>query len=250
MKGRWKHRTFYFPENARGGLLNRRIEPANLHRMSSRTFVLCAAFLALATVMIESRRADASSELRVGELFAPLRDRRFSESPEQFDPTMTGGVSADQMWTLWLQTLAVPASSGPFRAAILLAGSGPNDRDETIGPNHVFKDLAEGLSSRGIAVLRCDKRTYAYRGTLDPQKITVDEEVIQDGVAAVSLMRARPEVAQDKIFVVGHSLGAMLAPEIAKQARPVAGNVMLAPLGPEAAQTIVEQMRFLGQVSP
>src|SRR5260370_6458197 len=63
-------------------------------------------------------------------------------------------------------------------------------------------------------------------------------------------MRARPEVAQDKIFVFGHSLGAMLTPEIAKKARPVAGIVMLAPLGREAAQTIVQQKRFLGQASP
>src|SRR5260370_12550837 len=101
MKGRWKHRTFYFPENARGGLLNRRIESANLHRMSSRTFVLCAAFLALATVMIESRRADASSELRVDELFAALRDSRFSASPEHFVLTMTDRFSADIVGNVW-----------------------------------------------------------------------------------------------------------------------------------------------------
>ncbi len=343
MKGRWKHRPF-FVENARCDLLNDRIESANLLRMSDRRMILFTAIFVLATVMIESRRADASSELRVDELFSVLRDGKFRESTAHFDHTMRAGLSADELAALWLKivadngkfeswkvigrdqtsgidvfaveltfehgkeistvsvrpetdeiaglyfkpladaltasppatsppyadaakfsseevtvgdapwklpgTLTIPASSGPFPAVVLLAGSGPNDRDETIGPNHPFADLAEGLSSRGIAVLRYDKRTHAYRGALDPQKITVDEEVIQDGVAAVSLMRARPEVAQDKIFVVGHSLGAMLAPEIAKKARPVAGIVMLAPLGREAARTIVEQMRFLGQVSP
>ena len=147
-------------------------------------------------------------------------------------------------------TLTIPNGNGPFPAAILIHGSGPNDRDETIGPNHPFADLADGLSSRGIAVLRYDKRTYAYRGTLDPRKITVDEEVVQDGVAAVELLRARPEVASDRIFIVGHSLGATLVPEIAKKASPVAGIVMLAPLGRKVPQTIVQQMRFLGQMSP
>ena len=66
-------------------------------------------------------------------------------------------------------------------------------------------------------MLRYDKRTYAYQ-TLDPQKTTVEEEVIDDGVAAVKLLRARHEVAHDRIFVIGHSLGAIMAPEIARKA--------------------------------
>jgi dienelactone hydrolase len=145
--------------------------------------------------------------------------------------------------------LTIPNGSGPFPAIVLLAGSGPQDRDETIGPNHIFKDLAEGLSTRGIVVLRYDKRTYAYH-TLDPQKVTVEEEVIDDGVAAVRLLRARREVERDRIFVVGHSLGAMIAPEVAKKAWPVAGIVLLAPVGRKLPAVIVQQMRYLGQGSP
>jgi dienelactone hydrolase len=146
-------------------------------------------------------------------------------------------------------TLTIPNGKGPFPAVVLIQGSGPNDRDETVGANHPFADIAEGLSSRGIVVLRYDKRTYAV-WNIDPQKITVDVEVIQDGVAAVALLRARRDVAQDRIFVIGHSLGAMLAPEIAKKAWPVAGLVMLAPSGRKLPQLIVEQSRFLGQASP
>jgi len=146
-------------------------------------------------------------------------------------------------------TLTIPAGSGPFPGIVLLAGSGPEDRDETIGANHVFKDLAEGLSSRGIVVLRYDKRTYAYK-TLDPQKTTVEEEVIHDGVAAVKLLRGRPEVARNRIFVVGHSLGATMAPEVAEKAHDVAGIVLLAPLGRKLPATIVQQLRYLGQASP
>ena len=145
-------------------------------------------------------------------------------------------------------TLTIPVGSGPFPGIVLLAGSGPEDRDETIGANHVFKDLAEGLSSRGIVVLRYDKRTYAYR-TLDPQKVTVEEEIIQDGVAAVKLLRSRPEVARDRIFVVGHSLGATMAPEVAHKAGGVAGLVLLAPLGRKLPAVIVQQLRYLGQAS-
>jgi dienelactone hydrolase len=146
--------------------------------------------------------------------------------------------------------LTIPNGSGPFPAIVLLAGSGPQDRDETIGPNHIFKDLAEGLSTRGIVVLRYDKRSYAYRTTMNPQKITVEEEVIHDGVEAVRLLRARRDVERDRIFVVGHSLGGMLAPEVAKKAWPVAGIVLLAPAGRKLPAMVVQQIRYVGQASP
>jgi dienelactone hydrolase len=146
-------------------------------------------------------------------------------------------------------TLTIPNGKGPFSAVVMLQGSGPNDRDETVGSNHPFADIAEGLSSRGIVVLRYDKRTYATR-IVDPMKATVDTEVIEDAVAAVQMLRARRDVAADRVFIIGHSLGAMLAPEIAKKAAPVAGIVMLAPSGRKLPQLIVEQARILGQASP
>ena len=146
-------------------------------------------------------------------------------------------------------TLTIPKGNGPFPAVVLIQGSGPNDRDETVGANHPFADIAEGLSSRGIVALRYDKRTYAYRN-LDSSKATVEDEILLDAVAAVRLLQARHDVAQDRIFVIGHSLGAMLAPEIAKKAWPVAGIVMLAPSGRKLPQLMIEQARFLGQDSP
>ncbi len=139
-------------------------------------------------------------------------------------------------------TITIPNGAGPFPAVVLVAGSGPQDRDETIGPNHPFADIAEGLSSRGIAVLRYDKRTLMHSAMI----ATVDEEVVEDAVAAVQLVRARHDVMTDRIFVVGHSLGAMLVPEIAKKAAPVAGIVMLAPAGRKLPAVIVQQLRYLG----
>src|SRR5207302_9634236 len=59
-------------------------------------------------------------------------------------------------------TLSMPVGNGPFPAVVLVHGSGPNDRDETVGLNMPFRDLAWGLASRGIAVLRFDKRTRVH----------------------------------------------------------------------------------------
>jgi len=143
-------------------------------------------------------------------------------------------------------TLTLPSELGPFPAAVLVHGSGPHDRDETIGPNHVFKDLAEGLSSRGIAVLRYDKRTLQHRDKLAGVKsISMDEEVVDDAVAAIQVLKTTPGVDTSRVFVIGHSLGALLAPEIGVRSR-AAGVVLLAPPGRLPWEIILSQMRTLG----
>ena len=205
----------------------------------------------MATVSVRPTSAEIA-----GLYFKPMKtETKASSSPPTSPPYADAAKFRSEAVTVGEEpwklpgTLTIPTGSGPFPAVVMLAGSGPNDRDETVGANRVFKDLAEGLSSRGIVVLRYDKRTYAYQ-TLDPQKTTVKEEVIDDGVEAVKLLRARREVARDRIFVLGHSLGAMLAPEISKKASPIAGIVMLAPAGRKLPVVIVQQMRYLGEGSP
>ena len=141
-------------------------------------------------------------------------------------------------------TLAVPMGNGPFPGAVLVHGSGPSDRDESIGANKPFKDLAEGLASRGIAMLRYDKRTFQYGHQLG-SSISIDDEVVLDAVAAVNLLKARPEVDPRRVFVIGHSLGALLAPEIAVRAAPVAGAILLAPPGRAPWESVLAQMRYL-----
>jgi dienelactone hydrolase len=115
-------------------------------------------------------------------------------------------------------TLTIPNGSGPFPAVVLVAGSGPADRDETLGANKPLRDLAWGLASAGIAVLRYDKRTLVYgpQTAAEPNP-TVREETTDDAIAAVGLLRQTPKVDAARIFVVGHSLGATLAPRIAAQ---------------------------------
>jgi pimeloyl-ACP methyl ester carboxylesterase len=141
-------------------------------------------------------------------------------------------------------TVLVPAGAGPFPAAVLIHGSGPNDRDETVGSNKIFRDIAEGLASHGIAVLRYDKRTYAYRDRLD-NTITLEDEVMVDAVDAVRALAARPEVDPDRVFVIGHSLGGLLAPDIALRAQRVAGVALLAPPARPPWDIVRDQMSYL-----
>lgn len=142
---------------------------------------------------------------------------------------------------------------GKSPIVVLVQGSGPNDRDETIGPNKPFADLAHGLAAAGIATLRYDKRTFALRGRLDARTITVDQEVIDDAVAAVALARTLPEVDSARVYLAGHSLGGTLAPLIAARAPAgsLRGLILLAPGARPLDAAVVEQitmrLRLAGQ---
>jgi uncharacterized protein len=128
-------------------------------------------------------------------------------------------------------TLSIPKGEGTFPVAILVHGSGPNDRDETIGPNKPFKDIAYGLASDDIAVLRYEKRTKhcTYWVNNNIYTLTVEDETINDAVKAVEQLKQHDKINPDKIFIVGHSLGANVMPRIAvKVGESVAGVVMLA----------------------
>ncbi|MBI2266363.1 MAG: alpha/beta fold hydrolase [Armatimonadetes bacterium] len=127
-------------------------------------------------------------------------------------------------------TLAIPAGKGPFPAVVLVHGSGPNDRDETIGPNKPFRDLAWGLASQGVAVLRYEKRTKEHGQKLAAIKetITVKEETIDDALAAVALLRKTGDIDPSRITVLGHSLGGMVIPRIGALDTTISGFVVLA----------------------
>jgi len=156
-------------------------------------------------------------------------------------------------------TLTLPNESkgaGPFPAVVLVHGSGPADQDETIGPNKPFKDLAWGLASRNIAVLRYTKRTLQYGKEMmvQPAGLTVNEETVDDARSAVALLAKRPEIDPARIFVLGHSLGGMLGPRIAHGDARVAGLVILAGNTRPFEQMVVDQIKYVvglsGKITP
>lgn len=183
---------------------------------------------------------------------ASYRSPSYSNTDQFSDREVTVG-SGD--WEL-PGTLSIPDGKGPFPAVILVHGSGPNDQDETIGPNKPFRDLAEGLASRGIAVLRFEKRTKQYPEELMAEfpQMTVQEESIDDALAAIQLLQDTPEIDAEQIYILGHSLGGMLAPRIAEQSNDLAGLIILAGAARPLEDLLIEQYNYLlnldGTVTP
>jgi dienelactone hydrolase len=146
--------------------------------------------------------------------------------------------------------LALPDGQGPFPAVILVQGSGPVDRDGTIGPNKPLRDIAWGLAKRGIASLRYDKRSFARPADLVAigEAVTVDEEVINDVRSGLALLRKSPSVDPNAIFVLGHSLGGTLAPRIAQPEPQPAGVIILAGATLPLPEKMLQQARYIASV--
>ena len=152
---------------------------------------------------------------------------------------------SDGQWQL-PGTLTLPNRKGPFPAVVLVSGSGPNDADETIGPNKTFKDIAWGLATAGIAVLRYPKRTHQYgaKSSADPQNLTVKDEYVDDARAAVALLASRPEINSKRIFLAGHSEGGYLAPRIAAGDSQIAGIIILEGETRPLEQLVIDQLQY------
>ena len=146
-------------------------------------------------------------------------------------------------------TLSLPNGAGPFPAIILLSGSGTNDEDETVGPNKPFLDLAWGLATQGVAVLRFPKRPTIYANELDLASFTIDQEYTEDALAALELLRNTEGVDPERIYIAGHSLGGYILPRIAAQASDIAGLIYLAPLARSLQDAIRDQYAYLLSLS-
>lgn len=150
----------------------------------------------------------------------------------------------EEPWTLpGSLTLPVNALEGHTPLIILVHGSGPNDRDETVGPNKFFKELAYALAAKGVAVLRYDKRTKVYPyESLAIEDLTVYDETIDDAVAGIELAKS---LGYGEVYVAGHSLGGMLIPRIAAETADANGYIMLAAAARPMADLMEEQLRYI-----
>jgi dienelactone hydrolase len=145
-------------------------------------------------------------------------------------------------------TLTLPPGSGRVPLVVLVHGSGPHDRNETIGPNAPFRDLARGLAARGVAVLRYEKRTlvYAERMTVEgAATLTVEQEVLADALAAADSGRHWDRIDPDRIYFVGHSLGGYLVPRLAERDHHLAGAVILAGSTRHLEDIVLDQLDYL-----
>ena len=150
-------------------------------------------------------------------------------------------------------TLTLPVGAKAAPGVVLVHGSGPNDRDETVGSHRPFKDLAWGLAGRGIAVLRYEKRTRILKTRLDAvaiEAMTLKEETISDASAGVRLLRGTPGIDPDRVFVLGHSLGGAALPRIGAADPSIAGFISLAGAARPLEDILIEQVRYLARMDP
>lgn len=146
-------------------------------------------------------------------------------------------------------TLTLPRGVAKAPAVVLVHGSGPNDRDESVGANKPFRDLALGLGARGIATLRYEKRTKVHGPKLAADlSLTVNEETVHDAVLAVAKLRSMPEIDPSRVFIAGHSLGGMLAPRIAERAPELRGLVVLAGNTRAVYDMVPEQIAYIASL--
>lgn len=169
-----------------------------------------------------------------------------ADSAVSTDPRERPVTVGSQGWPL-PGVVTIPEGSGPFPAVVLVHGSGPHDADETIFGNKPFRDIAHGLADRGIASLRYVKRSkeHAQRMLAETPAFTIDEEVTDDAVAGIGWLKNQDRIDGAQVYVLGHSLGALLAPRICQRSDACAGAIVLAGSTRPIEEIVVEQVRYL-----
>jgi uncharacterized protein len=142
-------------------------------------------------------------------------------------------------------TLTLPKGKGPFPAAVLIAGSGVHDRDESIMGHRPFLVLADHLTRSGVAVLRCDDRGVG--GSTGDKMAVTDEDLADDALAAVAFLKCRQDIDPKKIGLIGHSEGGVVAPIAAAKSDDVAYIVLLAGMGLSGEEILYRQGELIAR---
>lgn len=165
------------------------------------------------------------------------------------------GLPAPEIDEVLPGTLTLPRGEGPFPALVLIHGSGPCDRDETSFGTAPFRDIGESLPEKGIAVYRFDKRTFAFGDAVaNDTGFTLMDESVLDAVMAVRLLSSREDIDPDRIFILGHSLGASAIPAIDRELNGsgyrARGYILMAPGARRLDVMMREQYLFLASIMP
>ncbi|TKC12940.1 DUF3887 domain-containing protein [Pedobacter polaris] len=139
--------------------------------------------------------------------------------------------------------ITTPKNITNFPIVVLVHGSGPADMDGTVGPNKPLKDIATGLASKGIGSVRYVKRTVIYPAEFN-KAFTVKEEVLDDAVAAIALAKTVKGADVKNVYILGHSLGGMLAPRIATLVPDLKGMILAAAPARKLTDIIIDQNKY------
>jgi pimeloyl-ACP methyl ester carboxylesterase len=140
-------------------------------------------------------------------------------------------------------TLTLPPGEGPFPAVLLVSGSGPQDRDETIFGHKPFLVLADRLTRQGIAVLRVDDRGVGASTGASGEEDT--DDFTSDAAAGIAWLRRHAAIDARRVGVLGHSEGALVAADLAGRDEGVAFAVLVAAPAIRGSELVVEQVRAL-----
>ena len=186
----------------------REVAPARLIEVTSAGVALVIVPISLERIKLDIKVRVANGQV-VGLLIVPSEaPAQAWNAPAYVDPVnfTNAEVTVGLPPTALGGTLSLPKTADKVPAVVLIHGTCPNDRDETLGPNRPFRDIAEGLASRGVAALRYDKRTKVHPEQFT-RSSTVREETMDDALAAVALLAQRQEIDAGRIVIVGHSSG-------------------------------------------
>ncbi|HDR7471252.1 prolyl oligopeptidase family serine peptidase [Bacillus toyonensis] len=177
--------------------------------------------------------------------FSPVAERPSYSKPESFvDKEVVVGSGAFPL----PGTLSVPKGKGPFPAVILVQGSGATDQDETAFALKPFRDLAEGLASKGIAVLRYNKRTYEHGlKTQSSPFYTVDKETTDDALLVTHFLKNESLIDKNQIYILGHSQGGMMLPKMIEkdQNQNIAGAIVMGGPARTIQDVVLDQFEYL-----